>query len=59
MWTLDNLIKFSQENATETAPGSDKWCPARPMIDPVSWRLRDAWAVLIGKADAVKWPANQ
>ena len=29
------------------------WVLARPVIGPFLWRLRDAWQVLIGKADAV------
>jgi len=35
------------------------WYPARPAICCLRCRIRDAWAVLIGRADAVKWPGGQ
>lgn len=30
-----------------------KWVCARPFSGPFWWRVKDAWAVLTGKADAV------
>jgi hypothetical protein len=32
-----------------------KWVLARPIIGPFISRIKDAWQVLIGKADAVKF----
>ncbi len=35
----------------------DKWQPARPVSYPtLPKRIRMAWWVLIGKADALTWP---
>jgi hypothetical protein len=33
------------------------WKAARPMLRgyPISWRIRNAWGVLIGKYDALDW----
>lgn len=33
----------------------DGWKLARPIPDVFINRLKDAWQVLIGKADAVEW----
>ena len=35
------------------------WVPARPLVGPFICRLKDAWLVLVGKADAFKWPCSQ
>lgn len=32
-----------------------KWVVARTVRGPLLWRLRDAWLVLIGKCDAVRF----
>lgn len=31
------------------------WVKARPVLGPFVWRLKDAWAVLLGRAEAVKF----
>lgn len=36
-----------------------KWVPARGSAGPFRWRLKAAWMVLTGKADAVVWPEGQ
>jgi len=36
-----------------------KWVPARPLDGPFVWRLKDAWEVLMGRADAFTWPEGQ
>jgi hypothetical protein len=36
-----------------------RWYKAKPWPGPFTWRLRDAWAVLCGKADAVLWMSLQ
>ncbi len=57
MWTLANLIRSSHECHTEVRP--DVWVPARPLPPPWSWKLRSAWEVLRGRADAFVWPEGQ
>jgi len=32
------------------------WVPAKPLPQPFIWRLKDAWAVLLGRAEAVCFP---
>jgi hypothetical protein len=34
----------------------DRWIPSRPSRGSILRRLLDAWAVLIGRAEAVRWP---
>jgi hypothetical protein len=54
MYTLKQL----QTNDAQ-AEINGKWVPARP-IRFFGWgRLREAWAVLRGKADAFTWPEGQ
>lgn len=37
-----------------------KWMPARPIgLSGFSNRIKLAWMVFTGKADAVKWPGGQ
>ena len=38
---------------------NEKWVAARPLIGPLQWRIEDAIEVLMGKADAFKWPEGQ
>ena len=67
IWTLRNLITSCDQNLCRSdkdicRPGRDKelWIPARPLgLDTLSNRLRAAWLVFQGKADAVIWPGGQ
>jgi hypothetical protein len=56
-----NLICASElKNWDCQAHISGKWVIARPLGDPSFFsRLRLAWLVFIGKADALVWPENQ
>ena len=39
-----------------------KWVPAKPInhkYRSLFERIADAWAVLVGRADAIKWPEGQ
>lgn len=37
-----------------------KWYPTRPLqYNSFTSRIKDAWLVLIGKADALIWPGGQ
>lgn len=59
MYQIQDLIKQSSGNFTKI---NNKWVAARPINHKhrsFSERLKDSWAVFIGKADAVKWPENQ
>lgn len=56
IYALKNLIAASN---TVQANINGKWVPCRPLPGPISWRIRAAWLVLTGKADAVIWPENQ
>jgi hypothetical protein len=59
MWTLRDLIDHCNSNRTEI---HGKWVPARP----INWkhrtmiqRLKEAWAVFVGKAEPFTWPEGQ
>ncbi len=55
-YTLKQLIEHVSECQ---ALLNGKWVPARPMSGPFMWRVKAAWHVLIGKADAFTWPEAQ
>jgi hypothetical protein len=59
MYHLKDIIESAASTKEEI---NGKWVPARP-INPTCRsfceKLREAWAVLIGKMDAVKWPEGQ
>jgi len=59
MWNLKDLVKITSQNHTQI---NGRWVSARPLnLASISWknRLKDAWEVLKGRADAVRWPENQ
>ena len=57
MWTLKSLMKSASENQTEK---DGKWMPAKPIpYRPYLTCLREAWAVLVGKADCFMWPEKK
>jgi hypothetical protein len=49
----DELAHKREYGYTKLIDG--KWVVARPIPAPFIQRLKDAWLVLIGKADAVKF----
>ena len=58
MWTLERL----REKDIPLVCIKGQWVPSRPLFGtwiPVIVRLRDAWAVFRGKADAFTWPKGQ
>ena len=62
LWKLRNLIDYAYDaDLTRTAHG--RWVPARPLPLPglrgLWGRIRAAWAVVRGKADAFTWPGGQ
>ena len=58
MYTLHEL-----QNTDVDACINSKWVPARPLPfygwAGLKWRIRDAWEVFRGRADAFKWPEGQ
>lgn len=56
MYSLKEL--FEQADSLQ-AKINDKWVPCRPLSGPFTWRVRAAWAVLTGRADAFTWPEGQ
>ena len=56
IYHLATLLNCAQ---TTHALINGKWVPARSYPGPLSWRIKGAWMVLTGKADAVIWPAGQ
>lgn len=53
IWNLADLIRHA---ATTRAYAGRAWVPSRPLPAPFVVRLRAAWLVLSGQADAVVWP---
>lgn len=53
IWTLRDLIDHHHNVSVEI---DGKWVPARPLG---LYRLRAAWLVFTGRADAVSWPGGQ
>ena len=56
IWTLDNLVHCFIHNQVQI---HGQWMASRPFIAPFSTRMRAAWLVLTGRADAVTWPGGQ
>lgn len=55
---IDNLLDHCRQNQAEVlAPnGSSVWVPARPIgFSGIRYRIKAAWLVLTGHADAVLW----
>ena len=55
MYRLRELMRW--DVARELRPGV--WVPARPLDGPFIWRVRAAWEVLRGRADAFTWPEQE
>lgn len=59
MWTLKTLMESA--NFCHTFRNG-KWVPARPInyqSRSIPQKLREAWAVFTGKAEAFTWPEGQ
>lgn len=57
IYSLYGLIKMSNENHTYI---NGRWVPARPLNGTFLFeKLRDAWEVFRGRADAFRWPEGQ
>jgi len=59
MITLESVHTAIQETQAEI---NGKWVPARSInhtVRTLREKLRDAWMVFTGKADALVWPEGQ
>ena len=59
MWNLESLIEHAQSTRVFE---NGKWISARPVnhkYRSLPQRIKEAWAVFTGEADAVRWPGNQ
>jgi hypothetical protein len=59
MWRLKDLMESAQHTSTEV---NGKWVPSRPInwqCRTIKERVREAWMVFMGEADAVIWPEGQ
>jgi hypothetical protein len=56
LFSLKSLLESINSVSCEI---NGKWVPARPMRDCLRYRIKYAWMVLTGKADAVIWPEGQ
>ncbi len=62
-WDLPSLIDYCEHGECQAQiniGGVRQYVPARPMknLDTFSERLRLAWAVFRGEADALFWPGQ-
>lgn len=57
LYKLRHLIDMQQQTKVQM---DGDWVPARPLgLDTLTNRLRLAWLVFTGRADAVIWPKGQ
>lgn len=57
MWRLADLVRATQDSAM---PIDGSYVPSRPMgLQSFASRVRCAYAVFSGKADAVVWPEDE
>jgi hypothetical protein len=59
VWNLLDLTSYCV-NGNVSTEHKGKWYPARPLgFYSMGTRIRAAWMVFTGKADAVIWPVGQ
>lgn len=57
IWAVQNLVKYAESISTQI---NGQWVPARPLgWTGLLYRLRAAWMVFSGRADAVTWPRQE
>lgn len=55
-YQIDNLLRAIEHNTVEAQVARGVWVPARPLrVGGIRERLRAAWLVFTGKADALLW----
>lgn len=57
LFAVQSLVRMASENQKQI---NGKWIPARPLgFSGFRYRLKCAWLVFTGRADAVRWPEGQ
>lgn len=56
IWLLEHLVQSAGSCSKEV---NGRWVPARPYPAPWIVRVKAAWLVYRGRADAVIWPEGQ
>lgn len=58
LWSLESLLEWCGTNRKNF---NGQWLPARPVNYRYTFwaRVRGAWMVFRGRADAVTWPGGQ
>jgi len=59
IYQLDWLINTYGRGRGETCEINGRWVPCRPLSAGWDYRIKAAWAVLTGRADAFVWPEGQ
>jgi hypothetical protein len=60
LWNLDALVEYAIKKESTVKLTDGRYVPARPYgFFSIKERVRLAWLVFTGKADAVKWPGDQ
>lgn len=58
--SLEHLRSNELTQCSSKSPGFDYYVPARPEgYSSLRHRIKVAWEVFTGRADAVRWPQNQ
>lgn len=57
VWGLKSLVDHCTSGGVSCQISTGAWVPARPLgFDSIGSRVKAAWLVFTGKADAVVWP---
>lgn len=59
LWTVEQTIHYYYDGpkAKVITNGGERWLPARPLaLASFAYRLKLAWMVFTGRADALTWP---
>lgn len=57
IYDLEWLLKHANETQAEI---NGRWVPARPVSGTFRFeKLKAAWEVFRGRADAIRWPGSQ
>ena len=60
LWTLRHLYEYVARGEHQAGLPDGRWVPARPLgFCSIGNRVRCAWMVFTGKADAVTWDGGQ
>lgn len=58
-WPLQALVDYCNKDECRAGLPDGRWVPARPLgFCSLGNRIRCAWIVFTGRADAVEWPGQ-